>query len=119
MTEEIKKAETAAIAAQYELQRTIKVETFAIASESGGMGVIDSGKLSHALSKYLTYVHSVERRLYELLQKEGELQKEHDRMLSIVKAVADIGVDSGCGVYELEPQFIDMARAICEQNDID
>ena len=85
MTEEIKKAETAAIDAQYQLQHTISLETFAIVSEYGGMGVIDSGKLSHALSEYLTYVHSVERRLYELLQKEDEQQKQIDELTAALK----------------------------------
>jgi hypothetical protein len=41
-----------------------------------------------------------------------------DRMHSIIKAVAHIGVDFGYGKYELEPEFIDMARAIFEQEDL-
>lgn len=44
--------------------------------------------------------------------------KDKERMLSIIKAVAHIGVDFGYGPYELDPEFIDMARAICEQQDI-
>lgn len=45
-------------------------------------------------------------------------QKDKERMLSIIKAVAHIGVDFGYGKYELEQEYIDMARAICEQEDI-
>ena len=45
-------------------------------------------------------------------------QKDKERMLSIIKAVAHIGVDFGYGNYELEQEYIDMARAICEQEDI-
>lgn len=45
-------------------------------------------------------------------------QKEKEIMLSIIKAVAHIGVDFGYGKYEIEQEFIDMARAICEQEDI-
>ena len=45
-------------------------------------------------------------------------QKDKERMLSIIKAVAHIGVDFGYGKYEIEQEYIDMARAICEQEDI-
>lgn len=51
-------------------------------------------------------------------QKKKEKEKEKERMLSIIKAVAHIGVDFGYGKYEIEQEHIDMARAICEQEDI-
>lgn len=44
--------------------------------------------------------------------------KDKEIMLSIIKAVAHIGVDFGYGKYEIEQEYIDMARAICEQEDI-
>ncbi len=47
-----------------------------------------------------------------------QYKKDKERMLSIIKAVAHIGVDFGYGKYELEQEYIDMARAICEQEDI-
>ncbi len=49
---------------------------------------------------------------------QGNIDPERTRMLSIIKAVAHIGIDFGYGKYELEQEFIDMARAICEQEDI-
>lgn len=45
-------------------------------------------------------------------------REERERMLSVIKAVAHIGVDFGYGKYEIEQEFIDIARAICEQEDI-
>jgi hypothetical protein len=45
--------------------------------------------------------------------------KDKQKMLSIIKAVAHIGVDFGYGKYEIEQEYIDMARAICEQEDVD
>ena len=45
--------------------------------------------------------------------------KDKERMLAIIKAVAHIGVDFGYGKYELEPEYIDIARAICEQEGLD
>lgn len=45
--------------------------------------------------------------------------KDKAIMLLIIKAVANIGVDLGYGKYELEQEYIDMARAICEQEDLD
>ena len=41
-----------------------------------------------------------------------------ERMVSIIKAVAHVGVDFGYGKYEIEQEYIDMARAIIEQQDI-
>jgi len=49
---------------------------------------------------------------------QGNIDPERTRMLSIIKAVAHIGIDFGYGKYELEQEFIDMARAIWEQEDI-
>lgn len=46
-------------------------------------------------------------------------EKDKQRMLTIIKAVAHIGVDFGYGKYELEQEYIDMARAIIEQEDLD
>lgn len=43
---------------------------------------------------------------------------DKERMLSVMKAVGHIGVDFGYGEYELEQKYIDIARAICEQEDI-
>ena len=40
------------------------------------------------------------------------------RMVSIIKAVAHVGVDFGYGKYKLEQEIIDTARAVIEQNDI-
>jgi hypothetical protein len=45
--------------------------------------------------------------------------KDKEKMLLIIKSVAHIGVDFGYGKYEIEQEYIDMARAICEQEDID
>lgn len=50
--------------------------------------------------------------------KENQDGKDKERMLAIIKAVAHIGVDFGYGPYEIEPEYIDMARAICEQEDL-
>jgi hypothetical protein len=44
---------------------------------------------------------------------------DKERMLAVIKAVAHIGVDFGFGSYVLEPEYIEMARAICEQEDLD
>ena len=41
-----------------------------------------------------------------------------ERMVSIIKAVAHVGVDFGYGEYEIEKEYIDMARAIIEQQGI-
>lgn len=51
--------------------------------------------------------------------EQAETESDKERMFSIIKAVAHIGVDFGYGKYELEQEFIDMARAICEQEDLD
>ena len=40
----------------------------------------------------------------------------NSRMLSIIKAVAHIGVDFGYGEYELEQEHIAMARAILKES---
>lgn len=45
-------------------------------------------------------------------------QKDKEIMLYIIKAVAHIGVDFGYGKYEIEQEYIDMARAVCEQEDL-
>jgi hypothetical protein len=44
--------------------------------------------------------------------------KDKERVMAIIKAVAHIGVDFGYGKYELEQEYIDMARAIYEQEDL-
>lgn len=49
-----------------------------------------------------------------------EQQKiDQQGVLRVIRAVAHIGVDFGYGKYKLEQEYIDMARAICEQEDID
>ena len=47
------------------------------------------------------------------------MDEDKERMLAIIKAVAHIGVDFGYGKYELEQEYVDMSRAICEQEDLD
>ena len=45
-------------------------------------------------------------------------EKDEKTIIAILKAVAHIGVDFGYGAYEIEEEFIDMARALIEQNDL-
>jgi hypothetical protein len=47
-----------------------------------------------------------------------QAQTDKEAMLLVIKAVAHIGVDFGYGEYEIEQEYIDIARDICEQEDI-
>ena len=70
----------------------------------------------------------IEVALLEAEKRSERLREENERlrealhsidkeiMLSIIKAVAHIGVDFGYGEYELEQEHIAMARAILEEN---
>jgi len=43
--------------------------------------------------------------------------KDIEKMMEIIKAVAHIGVDFGFGEYELEDKYISMARDILDEED--
>ena len=82
-----------------------------------------SAELTHIANKY--YKCDIQKSLNELIsmglraKQRAEDLKDKERMLAIIKAVAHIGVDFGYGKYELEQEYIDMARAICEQEDLE